>query len=154
MKHIMFVCLGNICRSPAAEAVFRHITTTHNKKDRYHADSAGTAAYHIGSQADARMRRAADARGIRITHRGQQLKPDHLRQFDLILCMDKENLADARSLTTVPEELAKIKLLRDFDPKGTGDVPDPYYGGPEGFETVLDIVERSATSLLEHLENE
>lgn len=154
MKHIMFVCLGNICRSPAAEAVFRHITTINNAEDRYRADSAGTAAYHIGSPADSRMRQASSARGIRITHRGQQLKRVHLRQFDLILCMDKENLADACSLTDAPEELAKIKLFRDFDPEGSGDVPDPYYGGPAGFETVLDIAERSAASLFEHLERD
>ena len=150
--HIMFVCLGNICRSPAAEAIFRRVTVTENAEHRYHADSAGTAAYHVGEAADARMRRAAKARGISITHRGQQLTRAHLRQFDLILCMDKENLSDAQSLTSVPEELAKIMLLRDFDPQGLGDVPDPYYGGAAGFERVLDILTRSAEELFRRLE--
>lgn len=154
MKRLMFVCLGNICRSPAAEAVFRHIVAAHDAEDRYFADSSGTAAYHVGASSDGRMRKAADARGIHIAHRGQQLKPSHLKQFDLILCMDRQNLEDARTLTTDKDERAKIILLRDFDPEGRGDVPDPYYGGPSGFETVLDIVTRSGEALFQHLERE
>jgi protein-tyrosine phosphatase len=152
MKRIMFVCLGNICRSPAAEAVFLHTAKKRGIGDRYFADSSGTAAYHVGSPSDARMRKAAEARGIAITHRGQQLKRAHLQQFDLILCMDKDNLTDARRLTQDPVELDKIKLLREFDPNGRGDVPDPYYGGPAGFDDVLDIVTRCNESLLDAME--
>jgi protein-tyrosine phosphatase len=152
MKRIMFVCLGNICRSPAAEAVFLHTARERGIEGRYFADSSGTAAYHVGSPSDARMRKAAEARGIVIRHRGQQLKRDHLQQFDLILCMDKDNLTEARSLTHNCAELDKIKLLRDFDPLGRGDVPDPYYGGPDGFDSVLNIVKRCNESLLDFLE--
>ena len=154
MKRIMFVCLGNICRSPAAEAVFRDIVTARGAAERYFADSSGTASYHVGEASDARMRAAAERRGVRIAHRGQQLKRAHLQQFDWILCMDRENLEDARRLARTPEEAAKIKLLRDFDPKGPGDVPDPYYGGPSGFEKVLDIVARSGDALFDFLESE
>ncbi len=152
MKRIMFVCLGNICRSPAAEAVFAHIVKKRGLEDRYWADSSGTAAYHVGEPSDGRMRRAAETRGIVIAHRGQQLKREHLRKFDMIFCMDRENLDDARRLTRDPAELQKIQLFRDFDPNGKGDVPDPYYGGPDGFEKVLDMVTRCSEALLDKLE--
>jgi protein-tyrosine phosphatase len=152
MKRIMFVCLGNICRSPAAEAVFLHTAKERGIEHKYFADSSGTASYHIGSPPDARMRKAAEARGISIAHLGQQLKRTHLQQFDLILCMDQDNLSDARSLTRNPEELDKIKLFRDFDPNGKGDVPDPYYGGPDGFDKVIDIVTRCSEALLDAME--
>ncbi len=153
-QRIMFVCLGNICRSPAAEAVFRHIVENHRAQDRYLVDSSGTASYHVGSLADRRMREAALSRGISIQHKGQQLKLHHLKEFDWILCMDKENLRDARSLSSDPLLQSKIKLFRDFDPEGSGDVPDPYYGKEDGFEKVLDIVTRCGEAFYKYLEKQ
>ena len=154
MKHIMFVCLGNICRSPAAEAVFQRIVTDRGAEDRYRIDSSGTAAYHAGEKADTRMRSAASARGIHITHRAKKLCREDIRAFDRILCMDRRNLADARSLAKTPEEKEKIRLYRESDPQGGTDVPDPYYGGEDGFERVLDIVTRCGEALFAELEGE
>ena len=154
MKQVMFVCLGNICRSPAAEAVFQRIVSDHGAEARYHIDSSGTAAYHVGEKADARMRQAAAARGIQITHRGKQLSRADLQSFDRIFCMDRQNLADARRLAKTPAEREKIELYRALDPQGGTEVPDPYYGGADGFEIVLDIVTRCGEALFAELEGE
>jgi protein-tyrosine phosphatase len=152
MKKIMFVCLGNICRSPLAHAVFEDILEQSGSRDRYLADSSGTTAYHAGERADGRMRATAATHGIEISHRAQQLTPKHLRGFDLILCMDRENHRHALAMAEDESQRNKIRMLRDFDPNGPGDVPDPYYGGDKGFENVFDIVMRSAKALFEELE--
>jgi protein-tyrosine phosphatase len=154
MKKIMFVCMGNICRSPLAHAAFEAIVRREGATSRYRVDSSGTIAYHAGERADERMREVAGRHGVTIDHRAQHLKRHHLDEFDLILCMDRDNLADARRLAKTGAACAKIALLRDYDPEGPGDVPDPYYGGPSGFEEVYAIVSRSCEALFKALEQE
>ncbi len=154
MKKIMFVCMGNICRSPLAHAVFEDIATREGAAARYRVDSSGTIAYHVGEPPDERMRKVAARHGVEMTHRSQHLKKRHLDEFDLILCMDRDNLRDAQRLAMSEATAAKIAMLRDFDPEARGDVPDPYYGGPEGFERVYDIVSRSCEALFDALEHE
>ena len=147
MTGIMFVCMGNICRSPLAHAVFEDILNREKIGDRFLVDSSGTIDYHIGEKPDPRMRATAISHGIPMGHRAQQLTRKHLRQFDHIVCMDQENKAHALHLAETEAEAEKIRLLRDFDPRGKGDVPDPYFGGAQGFETVFKIVSRSCESL-------
>jgi protein-tyrosine-phosphatase len=152
MKRIMFVCLGNICRSPLAHAVFADIVEKSKVAHRYHVDSSGIIGHHAGERSDPRMLVTANAHGINITHRAKQLTRKHLDEFHMIVCMDDENKAGALRIVEDPTQEAKICMLRDFDPKGPGIVPDPYYGGDQGFETVFDIVSRSCTALFEKLE--
>ena len=151
MTKIMFVCMGNICRSPLAHAVFEHILKREQTDDGYLVDSSGTIDYHIGEKPDPRMRRTAESHGIPMEHRAQQLTKEHLRQFDHIICMDHENKANALRLADNNRDAQKICLLRDFDPAGPGDVPDPYFGGDEGFEKVFKIVSRSCEALFRNL---
>jgi protein-tyrosine phosphatase len=145
---VLFVCLGNICRSPAAEAVFAALAAEAGAASEFAVDSAGTGAWHVGDQADARMRHAASRRGIAIESVARQVTSEDFHQFDLIVAMDASNLATLRRMAPAGHG-AKIVLLRDFDPEAPGeDVPDPYYGGPDGFDAVLDIVTRAGRSLL------
>ena len=147
----MFICTGNICRSPLAHAVFENIVKERGWDGQIEVDSSGTGAWHVGEQADSRMRKTARSHGVHLNHRSQQLTSDNLRDFDLLLTMDANNYRDACSLCTSDEELEKIKMFRDFDPEGKGDVPDPWYGGLDGFETVWDIVYRTSLSLLDSI---
>lgn len=149
---ILFVCLGNICRSPLAEGVFRHLARQGGVEDRFEIDSAGTAGYHVGDPPDARSVATARARGVEVGGQGRQLAERDLLHYDYVIAMDSENLADVRRLAGRRGGTARIHLLRDWDLEGKGgDVPDPYYGGPHGFEKVHDIVERSCARLLEDL---
>lgn len=153
-KKILFVCMGNICRSPLAEGVFVHLAQQAGRADEFEVDSCGTGGWHAGQLADPRSRAVAQAHGLNLTHRARQFQKSDIQNFDLILVMDGENQRDLASFTNVkPEQAAKVKLLREFDPQANGDleVPDPYYGGPEGFETMYQMVERSARKLLESL---
>ncbi|MEO8481148.1 MAG: low molecular weight protein-tyrosine-phosphatase [Acidobacteriota bacterium] len=148
---VLFVCLGNICRSPAAEAVFQHQVSSAGLAEAFEIESAGTGSWHIGELPDRRMRRAAERRGVAMTSRARQVSAEDFGRFDHIFAMDRANL---RALVdqAPPQHHAKIRLFRDLDPDGPGeDVPDPYYGGPEGFNEVLDIVERTSARLLESL---
>jgi protein-tyrosine phosphatase len=148
---VLFVCLGNICRSPAAEGVFRHQVSAAGLEREFHIESAGTGAWHIGELADGRMRRAAERRGIGMTSRARKVSADDFERFDHILAMDRSNLETLLDLAP-PEHLHKIRLFRDLDPAAPGkDTPDPYYGGDAGFDEVLDIVERTSAHLLESL---
>ncbi len=148
---ILFVCLGNICRSPVAESVFRQVVTDAGLANDFVIDSAGTGAWHIGEQADARMREAAAERGIHIGSIARQVVASDFEEFDWIVAMDAANLTHLRRLAH-PSIHPKLHLFRDFDPEAPGsDVPDPYYGNPEGFADVIDIVTRTAGSLLTHL---
>lgn len=148
---VLFVCLGNICRSPAAEGVFRHLVAEAGLSDGFVIDSAGTGAWHMGEPADERMQAAAHQRGVRLTSRARQVGRSDFDDFDWILAMDDSNLSHLRRLAR-PTDHERIRKFRDFDPDDAGaDVPDPYYGGPEGFDDVLDIVERTARALLDHL---
>ena len=150
---VLFVCLGNICRSPLAEGVFRHLVREAGLLPRFEIASAGTGDWHVGEPPDARMCQTARRRGVDISHqRAQVLERAHLESFDAVLVMDRQNLANARRLAVGPEQASRIALFRDFDPQpDDGQVPDPYYGGADGFEHVLDIVERTSRALLAHL---
>jgi len=151
---ILFVCLGNIIRSPLAENLFEHVANEAGLGNKYVVDSAGTADYHVGQAPDERMVRTAARRGFHYSGHGRQLEGRDLDEFDLIIPMDLENKADIERLALRPEQRAKIHLLREFDPDSDGAVavPDPWYDGPRGFEHVYDIIERSVRGLLRGLE--
>ena len=148
---ILFVCLGNICRSPTAEAVMRVLAREAGKA--VEVDSAGTGGWHVGEAADPRSRKVAARRGYPIDHRARQLSYDDFGRFDLIVAMDRQNLRDIQQLARGLAHVPRIALFRSFDPTaGDGaEVPDPYAGGPAGFEQVVDICERACRGLLETL---
>jgi protein-tyrosine phosphatase len=151
-KKILFVCLGNICRSPLAEAIFKHKLKQKGIEDQFEVDSCGTANYHIGDAPDSRSVANARKNGVTITHIGRQLQKEDLDYYDLILAMDKSNLTNIFRLQTKEDQIDKIKLMREFDPLENGEeVPDPYYGGEKGFQNVFDILDRSAETLLDKL---
>lgn len=152
---VLFVCLGNICRSPLAEAVFRHQVRERGLEARFRIDSAGTSGYHRGSPPDRRSSETALRRGIEITGRSRSVAPADLVEFDYVIAMDAENEAELRRLLRASGGGARVHRLREWDPApGDGDVPDPYYGGPRGFEDVHDIVERASAAFLEHVVRE
>lgn len=149
---ICFVCLGNICRSPTAEGVFQHLVEEKNLERFFYIDSAGTSAHHLGESANAKSQQTANQYGIRLYSSARRFEYSDLEDFDLILAMDRENLRNIRSLDRHDQYSSKIRLLRDFDPEPEdGQVPDPYYGGIQGFENVFQIVKRSCESLLDQL---
>lgn len=153
MKRLLFVCLGNIIRSPLAEHLFLDQAQEAGVEDKYQVDSAGTAAYHIGEAPDPRMRSTASARGVNYSGRARQIQPEDFDNFDLILAMDRSNERELLALAGSTQRQGKVRLLREFDTvDGDANVPDPYYGGSEGFEATYDIVERSVRGLLEQLE--
>lgn len=147
---VMFTCLGNICRSPLAEALFRKHVRDAGLEARFEIASSGTGDWHVGSGADPRS--AAHARSLGVSldgHRAQQLTADHLAHFDHVLVMDKANLGDALALDSDEAHGAKVRLLREFDPDPDDyAVPDPYYGGADGFAHVQAVVDRSTRHLL------
>ena len=141
------VCLGNICRSPTAEGVMRRLVRERGLDGEVTVDSAGTGGWHIGERRDERAIRMAARRGYTVDGLGRQVGPRDFEEYDLLIAMDAANLRDLRRLAPAGAE-HKVRTLREWDPDGEGDVPDPYYGGPEGFDEVLDIVERSCRALL------
>lgn len=149
---VLFVCLGNICRSPTAEVVLRTVAAREAPELELEVDSAGTAAYHVGEPPDPRTREAAARRGYDLTApRARIVEPADFERFDLILAMDREILRvlRRRAPTTAHQ---RLRLFLEFAPEaGPEDVPDPYYGGPNGFEEVLDLVEAATRALLAHL---
>jgi len=148
---VLFVCLGNICRSPAAEAAFLHLVAEAGRHREFVADSAGTGAWHVGEPADGRMRQAAVRRGIEIRGVARQVTRTDFEDFDWILAMDASNLDTLHRMAPAARH-ARVRLFRDFDPDGRGrDVPDPYYGDMHGFDEVLDIVTRTARAFLAEL---
>lgn len=149
-KSILFVCLGNICRSPAAEGVFKKLVELENLNQQIHVDSAGTSSYHIGEPADKRMRAAAHKRDYDLTSRSRMVTRRDFADFDLIIAMDRNNF---RELSLLVEGTSpKLHLLSDFlDDNWPRDVPDPYYGGDEGFEQVLDMLEVACPKILNKL---
>ena len=149
---VLFVCLGNICRSPLAEAVFRQQVRERGADHLVEIDSAGTSGYHAGSPPDSRSARVAQARGVEITGVSRQLTRADLHRFDYVIAMDADNLHEIGELRDAVGGTARVHRLREWDPQRDGDdVPDPYYGGPRGFEDVHDIVERSCAALLDHI---
>ena len=153
-KRILFVCLGNICRSPAAEGVFRSLIKKRGLEDQFHIDSAGTGGWHQGSKADKRMRDSAEKRGIYLESLARKIKLEDLYFFDLILTMDNENLAALNSLSEEagPKLNATIQPILSYATNtDLLEVPDPYYGGQNGFDEVLDLLEDACGALLEKL---
>jgi protein-tyrosine phosphatase len=150
---ICFVCLGNICRSPTAEGVFRKLAIDAQLENRLTIDSAGTGAWHIGELPDPRARVAASRRGYDLTHRARKFTAADFERFDLVLAMDQDNYTNLMHLARGRTQVPMIKMLRSFDAAAPLDaeVPDPWYGGDEGFDEVLDICERACRGLLEHV---
>lgn len=151
---VLFVCLGNICRSPTAEGVFRQLAKEAGLAGSIVADSAGTGDYHIGERPDPRACWAASQRGYDLhSQRARQVTHEDFAQFDYVLAMDEHNLRALKELA--PSEHAhKVRLLTDFGSGKECGVPDPYAGGPQGFEHVLDLVEDAAQGLLRHIRTE
>lgn len=147
---VLFVCLGNICRSPLAEGVFQHLVDERGLGSRFVVDSAGTGGWHVGERPDPRSEKVAAEHGIHLAGSARRLEADDLREFDHVIVMDRQNLADVRQLHDLHGGPAEIRLLREFDEQADRDldVPDPYYGGPDGFEKVFRMVFRSCEGLL------
>ena len=154
-QRILFVCLGNICRSPAAEAMLRLLVEREGIADRVVIDSAGTYGGHSGERSDARMRRAAAARGIEMTHLARQVREADFEKFDMVIAMDDNNYEALFRLAPSREEQQKIYRFREFlrhNPDWSY-IPDPYYEGHEGFELVLDLLEDGCATIVEQLKN-
>jgi protein-tyrosine phosphatase len=150
---VLFVCLGNICRSPLAEGVFRHLVDEAGLSDRFEIDSAGTGDWHVGERPDARATVVAGRHGVRLDSRARQVSSDDLERFDYVVAMDRENLRALQRMGASLGASAEIRLLRAYDAEADGDeVPDPYYGGASGFELVYDMVNRACAALLLHIE--
>ena len=153
-QKLLFVCLGNICRSPAAEGVFLHLMKQRGLSDRFMVDSAGTGGWHVGNPADRRMQAAANRRGIELPSRARQICLDDFSSFDLVLTMDDDNLAAVRGLAqeagagAIATITPMLHYARNFSET---EVPDPYYGGEAGFEHVLDLLEDACANLLDEL---
>ncbi len=149
---ICFVCLGNICRSPTAEGVLQHIIRQGGLEPYFEIDSAGMSAYHIGEAANSKSRDIARKHGVELLSRARQFDAFDLSYFDLILAMDEDNYYGILSLDQSKMYREKVAMLRVFDPEpGDGNVPDPYYGGVDGFEQVFKVINRSCDSLIEKL---
>ena len=149
---VLFVCMGNICRSPAAEGVFLHLLAEAGLEDCFTVDSAGTGGWHVGHRADRRMIAAAERRGIHLPSRARQIEAADLQRFDHILTMDADNLAAVRRLERQAPGGARISPLIDHCRQlRSPEVPDPYYGGEDGFERVLDLLEDACAGLLDDL---
>ena len=153
MIRVCFICLGNICRSPTAEAVFIKLVNDRGLAAQFEIDSAGTGDWHAGEEADSRSRAAARARGVHITSRARQVAPKDFERFDHLIVMDRSNRANLLRIAPSAEAAAKVRLFREFEAGAPpeAEVPDPYSGGAEGFEEVLDMSERAAVGLLEFL---
>ena len=151
---VLFVCLGNICRSPAAEAIFQNLINDKGIVDQFIVDSAGTGSWHVGKKADARMRFAAKQRNININSNARQIKEDDFRKFNYILVMDNSNFKNVIDLKNRVKgsDFAKILKIQDFSSTfNEKEVPDPYFGGDAGFDHVLDILEDSVSCFLEKI---
>ncbi len=149
---VLFVCMGNICRSPTAEGVFRHIVEQEGLADDIHIDSAGTHAYHVGEQPDQRAQQTAHSRGIDLSQQSaRKVRNDDFSQFDYVLAMDNDNHAILARMCP-PDKDECLSLFLDFaESRQESEVPDPYYGGPQGFEHVFDLVEDASRGLLEDI---
>jgi protein-tyrosine phosphatase len=154
LKHqrVLFVCMGNICRSPSAEVIFRQLVDKRGFSAQFTVASAGTDSYHVGHGADKRSLQAAQLRGYNLSqHCAQQLDPDHINQFDWLIAMDSQNLRRMQGLWPKADANRMTRLLTFCPGTPTLDVPDPYYGGEQGFNTVLDLLECGCAGLLDHI---
>lgn len=146
---VLFVCLGNICRSPLAEGIFRDKVRAAGLEDKFQIDSCGTSAFHIGEQPDPRSRANAEENGVHLNHQARQFVVSDFSDFDYILPMDSSNYRNVIRLEPAGAQ-GRVVLMREFDSMATGaDVPDPYYGGERGFQDVFDILDRSTQALLD-----
>jgi protein-tyrosine phosphatase len=150
LVRICFVCLGNICRSPTAEAVMRHLSAREGLQSELLIESAGTGDWHVGEPRDRRSREVGERRGMPLAGRARQFVPADFARFDWVLAMDGQNLEALLELAPDEAAAAKVRRLRSFDPASPpdADVPDPYYGGPEGFDRVFDICVAACEGLL------
>lgn len=152
---VLFVCLGNICRSPLGAAILKKKIRQKRWEHQVDVDSCGTSNYHIGAGADPRTVANATLNGVAIEHCARQLTADDLRRFDFIFAMDKSNYQNILKLGNSIDLRQKVRLMREFDPKNPGaEVPDPYHGGEQDFQEVYDILDRSTAKFLEFLEKE
>ena len=151
MTNVLFVCMGNICRSPTAEGVFRHKVEQINAEDQIAIDSAGTHAYHVGNPPDGRAQEAALKRNIDLSkQRARRVSPDDFIHFDYVIAMDESNREDLLAICPAGYE-DRVHLFLDFSDCNESEVPDPYYGQGRGFEIVLNLVEDAADGLLKHI---
>lgn len=150
---ILFVCSGNICRSPSAEAVLKKLVELNSLGNRFEIDSAGTGSWHVGQTADRRMQSHAKKRGYTLDSISREINPyTDFDKFDLIIGMDNQNIRSLKSITRNSSHLAKIYKMTDFAPEcNYSEIPDPYYGGNEGFELVLDLLENACKGLMQKL---
>ncbi len=157
MVRLCFVCLGNICRSPTAEGIMLKLVADAGLSSHIAIDSAGTAAYHVGNGPDSRSFQTAKRRGVHLPSVARAFSREDFARFDYVLAMDTENQRNLLALAPDAAAKAKVHLLRSFDPaqkRGKDSVPDPYYGGPQGFEEVFDICDAACRGLLAHLVRE
>lgn len=151
---LLFVCLGNICRSPSAENIMNYLIEKEGLQDQFECDSAGTSRYHIGSPPDKRMQLAAKKRGIELKGKARQIEEFDLEYYDFILAMDKSNYEDILALDRTGKYKDKIKLICDFTTQFKDkEVPDPYYGGESGFDYVIDLLLDACQGLLNYIRN-
>lgn len=149
---LLFVCLGNICRSPAGENVMRHMLKEAGMENKVFCDSAGTMNYHTGKSPDSRMTATVESRGIEVTGAARQIQEQDLEEFDLILTMDNENYRNVMNLESADEYGHKVKKFVSYCTEHDDqEVPDPYYGGQQGFEHVVDLLEDGCTELLQQI---
>lgn len=152
---VLFVCLGNICRSPMGAAILKHKVKKEGLENQIEVDSCGTSNYHIGDAADARAIANATRNGVPVDHCARQLSEQDLEDFDFIFAMDKSNYDNILKLSNGQAARHKVRLMREFDPIGKGqEVPDPYFGGEEDFQQVYEILDRSTTNFLDYLKKE
>ncbi len=156
MVHVLFVCLGNICRSPLAEGIFKKLVWEAGLSSSVVVDSAGTSRWHIDEPPDTRSIQIAANNDIQLDHLGRQINKNDLDKFDYILAMDNENLKEILRLQNTGQFYkARVMLMRDFDNQQSGtDIPDPYYGGQNGFQLVYDMLEESLSNFLDFLIDE
>ncbi len=151
INSVLFVCMGNICRSPTAEGVFRHFVESAGLLEIITVDSAGTHAYHVGETPDRRSQAAAERRGYSLDRiKARRVRESDFEEFDLILAMDRDNLANLKAVSDAIHH-HKIRLFLEYSPGPESEVPDPYYGGATGFERVLDLIEDASERLIEEL---
>ncbi len=153
MIKVLFVCLGNICRSPSGEAVLNAKLEEHGLQDQVEVDSAGTSGYHTGEPADSRMQTHAQKRGYNLSSISRQIRSVDYDDFDFIIAMDQSNYRNLLNMAKTSEHRSKVALMTEFSEKLDGDVPDPYYGGSMGFERVLDILEDCMEGLIEEIKD-